>query len=241
MCGIAGIFHLTPHREPPPREETAAALLRLTRAQVHRGPDDEGLWQSPDGRVALGQRRLSIIDLSPAGRQPMANEDESIWLTYNGEIYNFQELRRELQTLGHTFRSRTDTEVVLHAYEEWGVDAFLRFRGMFAFALWDAPRRTLYLVKDRFGIKPLYYFLDDDKIVFASETRALAASGLFPVEQNPDALTAFLLWGSAPVPLTTLRGVQALPAGHYLAVRQGRATLHRYHDLWTQEPAPPDA
>lgn len=240
MCGIAGIFHLNPRHEPPPQQVTAAALLRLTRALAHRGPDDEGIWHSPDGRVALGQRRLAIIDLSPAGHQPMANEDGSIWLTYNGEIYNFQELRRELEALGHTFSSHTDTEVVLHAYEQWGVEAFLRFRGMFAFALWDVSRQTLYLVKDRFGIKPLYYYLDREKLVFASETRALAASGLFPRESNPAALIAFLLWGSVPVPLTTLKGVQALPAGHYLVLRQGQVRRERYYDLWTDGSRPPD-
>jgi asparagine synthase (glutamine-hydrolysing) len=240
MCGIAGIFYLGQAGSITPTAATTAALARMNQAQVHRGPDDEGLWLSADGRVALGQRRLAIIDLSPAGHQPMANEDGSIWLTYNGEIYNFQELRRELEALGHTFRSHTDTEVVLHAHEQWGVDAFPRFRGMFAFALWDGPRQTLYLVKDRFGIKPLYYYLDREKLVFASETRALAASGLFPRELNPAALIAFLLWGSVPVPLTTIKGVQSLPAGHYLVLRQGRVRLERYYDLWTDGGEPPD-
>jgi asparagine synthase (glutamine-hydrolysing) len=240
MCGISGIFYLGHAEANRPVADTIAALARMNQAQVHRGPDNEGLWLSADGRVALGQRRLAIIDLSPAGHQPMVNEDGSVCLTSNGEIYNFQELRRELKALGHAFRSHTDTEVVIHAYEQWGVDAFLRFRGMFTFALWDGPRQTLYLVKDRFGIKPLYYYLDQEKLVFASETRALAASGLFPQESNPPALIAFLLWGSVPVPLTTLKGVQSLPAGHYLVLHQGRVRLERYYDLWTDGGEPPD-
>ena len=233
MCGISGICYFGSSGEASPRDETRRVLARLNQAQVHRGPDDEGIWLAADGRVGLGHRRLSIIDLSPAGHQPMTNEDGNIWLTYNGEIYNFQSLRAELENLGHTFHSHTDTEVVIHAYEEWDTAAFTRFRGMFAFALWDGRFQRLYLVKDRFGIKPLYYFIDQDKLTFASEVRALAASGVFPPELNHEALVAFLLLGSVPIPLTTLKKVQALPAGYYLVVANGQGRLVKYFDIWT--------
>ncbi len=231
MCGIAGIYNFAPEG-PSPREAMVKALTRLNQAQTHRGPDDEGLWLSENGQIGFGQRRLSIIDLSPAGHQPMCNEDGSIWLTYNGEIYNFKPLREELQALGHSFRSHTDTEVVIHAFEEWGTSSFLRFRGMFAFALWDEHQRLLYLVKDRFGIKPLYYYQDAEMLVFASEVQALVASQLFSSPPNPDALIAFLLLGSVPVPMTTLQHVRVLPAGHYLVAGNGQSRLTRYYDLW---------
>jgi len=231
MCGITGIHYFS--QEAQSREATRSAVGTMNRLQIHRGPDDEGLWLSPDGRVCLGHRRLSIIDLSAAGHQPMSNEDGSIWITYNGEVYNFQTLREELLTLGHIFRSHTDTEVIIHAYEEWGTSAFLRFRGMFAFALWDSRGQQLYLVKDRFGIKPLYYYVDHEKISFASEVRALCRSGLFAPQKNPEALIAFLLLGSVPLPMTTVQGVAGVPAGHYLVVESGRVKLQRYYDLWT--------
>jgi asparagine synthase (glutamine-hydrolysing) len=231
MCGIAGIYNFPPDA-PLPQHGLVEVLTRLNEAQAHRGPDDEGVWLSENGQVGFGHRRLAIIDLSAAGHQPMSNEDGSIWLTYNGEIYNFKTLREELQALGHSFRSHTDTETVIHAYEEWGTDSFLRFRGMFAFALWDERQRCLYLVKDRFGIKPLYYYQDAERLAFASEVRALAGSCLFSPEKNPDALIAFLLLGSVPMPMTTLKQVHGLPAGHYLVVENGRTRLVRYYDLW---------
>lgn len=232
MCGIGGIYNIVSEGIVS-REHMLDALTRLNQTQIHRGPDDGGHWLASDGRVGFSHRRLSIIDMSSAGHQPMCNEDGTIWLTYNGEIYNFQSLRAELENLGHTFHSHTDTEVVIHAYEEWGPDSFLRFRGMFAFALWDGRLQRLYLVKDRFGIKPLYYFLDQDKLTFASEVRALAASGVFIPELNHDALVAFLLLGFVPIPLTTLKKVQALPAGHYLVVENGQGRLVKYFDIWT--------
>jgi len=238
MCGISGVYNFS-FKEFLPREKMLEALTIMNQAQAHRGPDDEGIWFSDNSQVGFGHRRLSIIDLSPAGHQPMTNEDGSIWLTYNGEIYNFMALKKELQALGHKFRSHTDTEVVIHAYEEWGTDSFLRFRGMFAFALWDGRQCQLYLVKDRFGIKPLYYYKDDDKLAFASEVQALARSGLFSPEKNPDALIAFLLLGSVPMTLTTLNQVHGLPAGHYLLAENGRGRLVRYYDLWA-DTAPDD-
>ncbi|AEB09511.1 asparagine synthase (glutamine-hydrolyzing) [Desulfobacca acetoxidans] len=231
MCGIAGIYYLC--NDAPSQEGTRFALERMNQAQAHRGPDDEGIWQSPNSRVGFGHRRLSIIDLSSAGHQPMSNEDGSIWITYNGEIYNYQLLREELLGLGHIFRSQSDTEVIIHAYEEWGIDAFRRFRGMFAFGLWDGHCHKLYLVKDRFGIKPLYYYQDQDKIAFASEVRALSKSGLFQPHKNHDALIVFLLFGSVPIPMTTVKGVLGIPAGHFLLVENGHISMHCYYDLWT--------
>lgn len=238
MCGISGVYNFSSEALLP-RAQMLNALTRMNQAQAHRGPDDEGLWFSENSQVGFGHRRLAIIDLSPAGHQPMTNEDGSIWLTYNGEIYNFMALKKELQVLGHNFHSHTDTEVVIHAYEEWGTDSFLRFRGMFAFALWDERQRRLYLVKDRFGIKPLYYYQDADRLAFASEVRDLAGSGLFSPQKNPDALTAFLLLGSVPMPLTTFKQVHGLPGGHYLVAENGRARLVRYYDLWA-DTAPDD-
>src|SRR5262245_33521257 len=171
MCGINGVlifgsgaFDLT------------EAYINLMRDAVsHRGPDGAGTWIDPSRRCGLGHRRLSIIDLSPAASQPMANEDESIWISYNGEIYNHRELRRELESTGR-YRWRTDhsdTEVILHAFEEWGIDCVSRLRGMFAFALWDGRARQLWLVRDRVGIKPLYYSIHHGRLTFASEIKAL--------------------------------------------------------------------
>ena len=165
MCAIVGLIRS--------RGGVDRALLdRMRDTMAHRGPDDAGSWTSADGTVGLGHRRLSIIDLSPAGHQPMTNEDGSIWLVFNGEIYNFPELRRELLRAGHQMRSNTDSEVILHAYEEWGTDAVRRLRGMFAFALWDGPRRRLLLARDRLGIKPLFYRHEGGDLTFASELKA---------------------------------------------------------------------
>ena len=168
MCGIYGYTSLKGRIEPE-------ILRRMGSALTHRGPDDEGetIQNSPELSVGLGHKRLSIIDLSPAGRQPMTNEDETIWITLNGEIYNFKELRKELKQKGHRFRSRSDSEVVIHLYEENGAGCLERLEGMFAFALWDSAKRTLFLARDRFGKKPLHYAVSNGDIVFASEIKAL--------------------------------------------------------------------
>ena len=150
-----------------------ALLARMRDSMVHRGPDDGGSWRSPDGGVGLAHRRLSIVDLSTTGHQPMANEDETIWITFNGEIYNHIALRSELEGKGHRYRSRTDTETILHLYEEEGPQCVRRLQGMFAFAIWDAPRNELFLARDRIGIKPLYYAVRPDGFLFASEIKAL--------------------------------------------------------------------
>jgi len=220
MCGIAGIFR--PRRLIGDAERMA--LARMLEAERHRGPDGEGKHE--DRGILLGHRRLAIIDLSSSGTQPMPNETEDVWLTLNGEIYNFVELRSELKGLGHRFRSQTDAEVVLHGYEAWGMERLLsRLRGMFAFALWDARERKLFLARDRFGIKPLYCARSQEFLVFASEILAITASGLVEIEPSESSLSAFLTLGSVPAPETALEGVVSIPAAHYLEIsREGEMT-----------------
>jgi len=211
------------------RNEQVACVERMTAIQQHRGPDANGFYA--DHRIALGHRRLSIIDVSPAAEQPMCNEDGTVRLTYNGEIYNYRDLRAQLVAKGHAFRSQSDTEVIVHGYEEWGVEGLLqRLRGMFAFGLYDS-RRGLILARDRMGIKPLYYFVCGENLLFASEVRALLASGAVPNEKDPEALAGFLLMGSVPSPLTIIRNVQCLLPGHYLAWERGRVQIRKYWDL----------
>jgi asparagine synthase (glutamine-hydrolysing) len=181
------------------------AVRRMCDAMVHRGPDDYGYLT--DGPCALGHRRLSIIDLRREGAQPMTNEDGSIAVVVNGEIYNFQELRRDLQAKGHRFKSRSDSEVLVHLYEEEGVDFLDHLRGMFALALWDGPRRRLLLARDRFGKKPLFYHMSPRGLVFASELGALAESGHFERRPNIAAIDAFLSLQYVPSPWTAFEGV----------------------------------
>ena len=228
-------------------------------AQEHRGPDDWGLLvpdslagspdlarladaparahvrtYAADGRpgAVLGSRRLSILDLSPEGRMPMGDADGRLWVTHSGEIYNYRELRGDLGRAGMSFRSATDTEAILGGYAAWGDEVLPRLRGMFAFAVFEAaPRPRLFLARDRFGIKPVYYYRDRERLVFASEVRALLRSALVPEEPDPEALIRFLQWGSVPAPLTTVKDVLALPAGHCLRVDAGGSTLRRYWDL----------
>jgi len=206
MCSIAGILG----------SGAREAVVRMNEAQRHRGPDDHGVAQL--GQVVLGNTRLAIIDTTVAGHQPMNDPETGNWITYNGETYNFKELRREL---GGEWASNTDTEVVLRAYGEWGVDAFRRLRGMFAFALWDERQRRLLLVRDPLGIKPLYYFAAKDRLVFASELRALLASGLVPRRLSAAGVDSYLANGSVAAPLTIVDGVRQLLPGHYLEVREG--------------------
>ena len=223
MCGIAGIFRTGCDTSPADR----CAVERMTAAETHRGPDDSGLFQ--DARVVFGHRRLSIIDLSPTGHQPMSNEDATIWVTYNGEIYNFAELAAGLP--GHRFVSRCDTEVLLHGYEEWGIEGLLRrLRGMFAFAIYDGrgANPLCILARDRFGIKPLYYVAHADSTAFASEVKALTASGLVPNRKDPTAMAGLLLLGSVPAPATGIQGVKCLLPGHFLVCGATGATAHKY-------------
>lgn len=225
MCGISGI-----HKNGSKAEELKGVVELMNRAQKSRGPDDEGLFLSEKNGLAFGHNRLSILDLSSAGHQPMfwTSDDPNIIrgsrssdvprlaVTFNGEIYNFQDLRKELETKGHHFKTKTDTEVILAAFAEWGVESFSKLRGMFAFGLWDNEKKKLYLVKDRYGIKPLYYFSNKEKIIFASTVKALKVSGMVPDKKNEKAAIGFLLFGSVPLPQTTLAGVFGIPAGHYL-------------------------
>lgn len=226
MCGIAGLANCG-DRE---------TLARMTHIQAHRGPDDSGLWDQrfPDGSyVGLGSRRLAIIDLSPSGHMPMCNEDRTIWITYNGEIYNFPELRRQLESKGHRFISETDTEVVLHLYEEEGPDCVKRLNGMFAFAICDlrsgAP--TLFLARDHFGVKPFYYFHEGRRLAFASEIKALLEVPGIEADLVPESLHQYLTFLWVPDPKTMFRGIHKLPAGHYAVLRDGKLSLTKYWDL----------
>jgi asparagine synthase (glutamine-hydrolysing) len=229
MCGIAGYYSFASAISP----EHAAATRRVTSMLAHRGPDDCGFFQ--DSTVILGHRRLSILDLSPGGHQPMCNEDSTVRIAFNGEIYNFLELRKSLVEAGHGFASRSDTEVLVHGYEEWGIGKLLeKLRGMFAFALYDSAKSQLILARDRLGIKPLYYVEGPEErwIAFASETKALAAGGLASADLDRRALAGFLLFGSVPAPRTIRRGINCLAPGHYMVLsRGGGVQPRRYWDF----------
>src|SRR5712671_7746684 len=226
MCGIAGLANCG-DRE---------VLRRMTHVQSHRGPDDSGLWERrfPDGSyVGLGTRRLAILDLSADGHMPMCNEDRTVWITYNGEIYNFAELRRELQSKGHTFASNTDTEVVIHLYEEEGADCVHRLKGMFAFAICDlrSGRPELFLARDHFGVKPLYYAHFGRKLAFASEVKALLHVPEIEAEVDLESLHQYLTFLWVPDPKTMFRGIYKLPAGHCATFRDGELKIRQYWDL----------
>jgi asparagine synthase (glutamine-hydrolysing) len=237
MCGIAGLVD-PQHREPP------AALLQRVQAMAaqvaHRGPDDSGAWVSPDGVVGLSHRRLSIIDLSTAGRGPMHSADERLTITFNGEIYNFLELRDELRAAGYRFRSDTDTEVVLAAYDRWGAECLQRFVGMFAFGLWDARARSLLLARDRLGKKPLYYTFNHGRLAFASELKPLLVSGECPRTIDPEALSLYLRYGYVPSPYAIFQAARKLPPAHYAVLQGERLELHQYWDPIAIALAPAD-
>jgi asparagine synthase (glutamine-hydrolysing) len=208
----------------------------MTSVQAHRGPDDSGLWERrfPDGsHIGLGSRRLAIIDLSANGHMPMCNEDGSVWITYNGEIYNFAELRRELQSKGHRFASNTDTEVVIHLYEEEGPDCVKRLNGMFAFAVCDLRSGipTLFLARDHFGVKPFYYFHQGRRFAFGSEIKALLEVPGIEAELDAESLHQYLTFLWVPDPKTMFRGIYKLPAGHYALFHDGQLSISKYWDL----------
>ena len=217
MCSISGVFSIG--SEAHLRE----AVQRMNAAQRHRGPDDQGVAkiEFERGEVLLGSTRLAIIDTSEAGHQPMNDPETGNWITYNGEIYNFKELRREIDDV--RWSSNTDTEVVLHAYRKWGVDAFRRMRGMFALAIWDHANQELVLARDPLGIKPLYYFVAKNQLVFASELRALLASGLVPRKLSAAGVDSFLCNGSVASPLTIVDGIKQLLPGRCLHVKADEA------------------
>ena len=226
MCGIAGLHN--------PAEELVSAeqVQAMCDLLQHRGPDDSGLLI--DGPVGLGHRRLSIIDLSSRGRNPMPNEDESVWLVFNGEIYNYQEIRADLLRQGHVFRSETDSEVIIHLYEEMGPECVAELNGMFAFALWDKRERRLLLARDRFGVKPLYYTTVGQTLAFASEVKAFLALPDFKAAPDPFALAEHFTFQNTFGERTFFEGVKLLPAGHYLLCQDERVDVREYWDLCFQ-------
>ena len=226
MCGIYG--YLSSKRSIDPR-----ILRSMGDTLRHRGPDDEGEMIGEDGDlcVGFGHQRLSIIDLSPAGRQPMSNEDGSIWITYNGEIYNFIALREELERKGHRFKSSSDTEVVIHLYEELGIRCLEKMNGMFAFALWDRHKKTLILARDRIGKKPLHYTLSNEGIVFASELKALLTHPGVSREIDLKSLNRYLTYEYVPAPDSIFKSIKKLEPGHYLLYRQGATEMVQYWDI----------
>lgn len=223
MCGICGLYHADGQ---PADTDLLARMIATLR---HRGPDDVGLWSN--GPVGLANTRLAVIDLSPAGHQPMSNEDGTVWIAFNGEVYNFTELRRHVAQRGHRLTSRADTEAVIHLYEDLGTGCVHLLRGMFAFALWDGREQRLFLVRDRLGQKPLYYSWDGTRLAFASEIKALLECPWLPREVNVEAVPAYLAHGYVPIPDTIFRHVRALPPGHTLAIEGGRLEVAEYWDV----------
>jgi len=219
VCGICGFYG----RKDRPLLEAMAGVL------AHRGPDDSGFYE--DELMSLGHRRLSIIDLSPQGRQPMANEDNTIWLAFNGEIYNFRDLRAELEKKGHSFRSHTDSEVILHSYEEYGLECVDNLRGMFAFALWDTKKRRLVICRDRIGKKPLYYWQNGERLLFASEIKSLLCCREIPREVNRDGFYSFLAFQYVPGVETAVKNIFRVPPGNILIAENGTVKLREYWSI----------
>ncbi len=234
MCGIAGVVN-----SGHDREKLEKVLSGMQQQLHHRGPDDRGLFISRDGKTGLVNTRLAILDLSSAGHQPMASADGRYRIVLNGEIYNFQALRGELEAKGETFLSRSDTEVVLKMYERHGPDCVRELEGMFALAIWDDQQQVCFLARDPFGIKPLYYYETNGAVYFASELRTLLGTGFVPRRLALEAVSGYLLFGAVPEPLTLVEGVRALPAGHYLRCEHGRVRLTKYWDIqFGDEPVP---
>jgi asparagine synthase (glutamine-hydrolysing) len=238
MCGINGTLAFTNGTY----RVTVPEIARMRDTMAHRGPDGADAWLAPDGRIGLAHRRLSIVDLSEAASQPMSNEDGTLWITYNGEIYNHADIRRELSQSGrHQWKTdHCDTEVILHAFEEWGIDCLSRFRGMFAFGLWDARARELWLVRDRIGIKPLYYSVHHGRLTFASEIKALLEDAGQHRGVDETALFHYLSFLTTPGTQTLFDGVKKLSPGTWLRVRaDGTMTERRYWDVWDDVSASP--
>ncbi|MBR0801182.1 asparagine synthase (glutamine-hydrolyzing) [Bradyrhizobium jicamae] len=235
MCGVTGILNLDD------RPASAQALRAMTDAVAHRGPDSDGYWI--EGGAALGHRRLSIIDLSPTGAQPMHSPDGRYVISYNGEIYNFRELRTELEAQGYRFKSRSDTEVLLQAIAAWGMDALSRLNGMFAFALWDRRERRLTLARDRYGIKPMYYWQGGGQFLFASESKAFLPVSSFAAQLDPEGLLEYFTFQNFFTDRTLLKGVRIVRAGCYLTISAGSGAVKqtRYWDYSFEEPENPRA
>jgi len=223
VCGIVGIYHFT---KQPVAEENLKRMINVIR---HRGPDDAGF--KVVHHVGLGHCRLSIIDLSPAGHQPMTNEDQTLWISYNGEIYNYKELRAELMEKGHHFKSQTDTEVILHAFEQWGKDCVHKFNGMFAFCIWNMAKQEFFLARDRIGIKPLYYYQDNQKFIFASEIKAMLEDNTIERIPNLEAIHDYLIFNYQINDHTFFHNIFSLPAGYRLVVNEEGIISERYWNL----------
>src|SRR4051794_19511217 len=224
MCGIAAVFAYGTSASPVDREE----VRRMRERMFSRGPDGSGEWFSDDGRIGFGHRRLSIIDLSPAGDQPMFNADRSLAITFNGEIYNYAELRAQLAGKGYQFHSHCDTEVVLALYTIYGSDAMMNhLRGMYAFAIWDQKKQGLLLARDPFGIKPLYYANDGNTFRLASQVKALRAGSKIDLAPDPAGHVGFFLWGHVPDPYTMFKSIRSLPAGSTMWVDRDGARAPR--------------
>jgi asparagine synthase (glutamine-hydrolysing) len=226
MCGIAGIIDAGLDRQ-----ELELRLRQFETDLHHRGPDDSGRFISKDGAIGLVSTRLAIQDLSAAGHQPMKTVDGRYTIVFNGEIYNFKELRRELEAEGETFNSASDTEVILKMYRLYGPDCVREFAGMFGIAIWDELDQSCFIARGALGIKPLYYFENNGGLIFASEVRALLRTGLAPVKLCRDAVSGYLLFGAVPEPLTLIEGIRALPAGHYMIWRDGKTKVTKFWDL----------
>ncbi|MFH1478536.1 MAG: asparagine synthase (glutamine-hydrolyzing) [Candidatus Omnitrophota bacterium] len=240
MCGIAGFLL---NNSSLGEVEAKHILTNMCKSIQYRGPDDSGVWVAGHGAhgvVGLGHNRLSIIDLTSAGHQPMTNEDSSIWLTYNGEIYNFIELREHLIKKGHVFKSKTDSEVIIHAYEEWGEDFISRLNGMFSFGLWDKKKETLILVRDRMGQKPLYYSLREGSVIFASEIKAILEFPGFKREIDHAALRKYFLYEYSPLESTVYKDIRKLDGGHLLIFKKGISTIKEYWNMTFKQSSPGD-
>src|SRR6478609_1375246 len=224
MCGIAGVMKFGESG----RAE-AATVRQMCAAMTHRGPDDEGVYT--DGRAGIGMRRLSIIDVA-GGHQPISNETGTIWIVFNGEIYNHADLRQQLEQRGHRYRTNSDTETIVHLYEDYGRDCVHHLRGMFAFAIWDRERETLFLARDRLGIKPLYYRLTPESLLFGSEIKVILANGGVHSEFNSLGLPEYLAFGYLSGPETFYQGIRKLMPGEYMEVsRNGQSEITQYWDL----------
>jgi len=211
MCGITGQINFN-----NPVDEKVFSSMRDTLA--HRGPDGFGSWFSEDRKIALGHRRLSFLDLTESGKQPMSSEDETLWLTFNGEIYNYMELKKELELSGHRFKSTTDSEVIIHGFEQWGKEVLNKLKGMFAFALWNEKEKKLFLVRDRFGIKPLYYYQSNQSFIFASEIKGIVANPEVEREIDFSSMADYLTYRYVPTPKTIWKNIKKLPAANYLEI-----------------------
>lgn len=224
MCGIAGIWSES-------RPVDVAMFDVVVDSLARRGPDGRGIKSLDEGRLCLGHRRLSIIDLSDAGSQPMCNEDDTIWLTFNGEIYNYVILRQELEKCGHKFRSRTDSETIIHAYEEWGPNCVLHFRGIFAFAIYNVRQRSLFLARDHIGVKPIYFHQGSGRFIFASQPKAILAVEGFNTKLDSQAFSLYLAYGNTPSQSCIYEGIQKLLPGHCIVLKDGKLTVNQYWHL----------